>query len=201
MPLCHCPLHTRTIAWQARLSRTHCAQRSLTMFPGGWKRSPQTLATGVSSHCRAVSAISAARLLGREPGGIRTLSRLPVTPLPKERIEQALSEALEDEAPINLRTVAEKIGLRNKRRLYKGFHDLRRALVAKNRRLRCRRWEPIENALRAAFDETPVPTVTDVARRLGLKSVTRITKRFPDLSSALKSRRRQEAKNLARSGA
>jgi hypothetical protein len=41
-----------------------------------------------------------------------------------------------------------------------------------------RQWEPIENPLRAAFDETPVPTVTDVARRLGLKSVTRITKRF-----------------------
>lgn len=119
----------------------------------------------------------------------KNASRPPVIPLPKERIEQALLEALHDEAPVNLRTVAEKIGLRNKRRLYKGFHDLRRALVAKNGRLRSRRWEPIESALRAAFDETPVPTVTDVARRLGLNSVTPITRRFPDLSAALKRRR------------
>jgi hypothetical protein len=129
------------------------------------------------------------QIVGKRARWYKTVSRVPVTPLPKERIEQALAEALEDEAPVNLRTVAAKIGLSNKRRLYKGFHDLRRALVAKNRRLRSRRWESIESALRAAFDETPVPTVTDVARRLGLKSVTRITKRFPDLSAALKRRR------------
>jgi hypothetical protein len=136
------------------------------------------------------------QIVEKRAGWYKNASRLPVTPLPKERIEQALSEALEDEAPVNLRTVAAKMGLRNKRRLYKGFHDLRRALVAKNRRLRSRRWEPIESALRAALDEAPVPTVTDVARRLGLKSVTRITKRFPDLSAALK-RRRHESPHVA----
>jgi hypothetical protein len=117
--------------------------------------------------------------------------RPPITPVPKECIEQALSAAIAEEAPVNLRAVAAGVGLHNKRRLYKGFHDLRRALVAKNGLLRRRRWEPIENALRTAPDEAPVPTVTDVARRLGFKSVTRITKRFPDLSEALKRRRRE----------
>lgn len=116
-------------------------------------------------------------------------SPIPVTtPLPRERIEQALSEALNSEAPAYLRAVAEKIGLRNRRRLYKGFHDVRRAIVAKNQRFRKERADAIESALRAALDQTPLPTVTDVARRLGLKSVTRITRRFPDLSAALKRR-------------
>lgn len=118
-------------------------------------------------------------------------------PLPRNQIEQALLEALKDEGPVTLRAVAAKVGLRNKRRLYKGFHDLRRALVAKNRQCRKQRADMIECALRAAFDETPVPTVTDVAQRLGLKSVTRITRRFPDLSAALR-KRRQEA-SVARS--
>lgn len=133
------------------------------------------------------------QIVGKRAASYKNAFRLPVTPLTKERIEQALSEALEDEAPVNLRTLAAKIGLRNKRRLYKGFHDLRRALVAKNRHLRSRRWEPIESTLRAALDESPVPTVTDVTRRLGLKSVTRVTKRFPDLSAALKRRRHESA--------
>ena len=66
------------------------------------------------------------------------------------------------------------------------------ALTAKNKRLRQQRLDAIESSLRIAFDETPVPTVTTVARRLGLRDVTRITKRFPDLSAALR-RQRQEA--------
>lgn len=117
----------------------------------------------------------------------------PRTPLPRERIEQALSEALNHEAPVSLHSVAAKIGLRNMRRLYKGFHDVRRAIVAKNKRLRQQRVEAIESALRTAFHETPIPTVTDVARRLGLRDVTRITKRFPDLSAALRRRRQETA--------
>lgn len=119
-------------------------------------------------------------------------SSIPLgTPVPRNRIEEALAEALKEDAPVSLRSVAEKVGLHNKRRLYKGFHDVRRSLVAKNQQCRKLRSEAIECALRAALDETPTPTVTDVARRLGFKSVTRITRRLPDLSAALKQRRQQ----------
>lgn len=113
------------------------------------------------------------------------------TPLPRELIERALVEAISQDAPISLESLAATIGLRNKRRLYKGFHDLSTALVAKNRRFRQQRLESIKSALRSALAETPVPTVTDVARRLGFKVVTPLTRRFPDLSSALIRRRRE----------
>jgi len=60
---------------------------------------------------------------------------------------------MDQEGLVSLQALAAKIGLRNKRRLYKGFHDLRRAIVAKNRRIRKQRVDTIESTLRAAFDE------------------------------------------------
>lgn len=135
------------------------------------------------------------QIVSKRRFGLKSFPTPPSTPVPRERIEQALSEALNHDGPVSLHSVAAKVGLRNRRRLYKGFHDLRRAISAKNKRLRKQRVDAIESAVRAAFDETPIPTVTDVARRLGLRDVTRITRRFPDLSAALR-RRRQEASNV-----
>src|SRR5262249_61903373 len=94
------------------------------------------------------------------------LSSIPASvPIPRERIEQALSEALTKDVPVSLTALAASIGLRNKRRLYKGFHDLRRAVVAKNREHRRQRTAVIEGALRSALAEAPVPSLTDIARR------------------------------------
>ena len=89
-------------------------------------------------------------------------------------------------------SLALSIGLRNKRRLYKGFDDLRRAVVEKNREHRRQRTTAIESALRAALAETPAPSLTDIARRFGLRSLSVLTRRFPDLSAQLK-RHRQAA--------
>lgn len=113
-------------------------------------------------------------------------------PIPRERIEQALSEALNNDGPVSLTWLAASIGLRNKRRLYKGFHDICKALVANSRRHRLERAAAIESALRAALAETPASSLTDMARRLGLKSTSALTRRFPDLSTELK-RHRQSA--------
>ena len=93
---------------------------------------------------------------------------------------------------MSLTWLAASIGLRNKRRLYKGFHDSRKALVANNRRHRLERAAAIESALRAALAETPAPSLTDIARRLGLRSTSALTRRFPDLSTEIK-RHRQPA--------
>jgi hypothetical protein len=140
------------------------------------------------------------RQLIRKRSALSKNASIPTgAPVPRNHIEQALSDALNSESPVPLRAVAAKIGLHNKRRLYKSFHDLRRALVAKNKHLRKQRTEAIKSSLLAAFDETPVPTVTDVATRLGFKSVTRITRRFPDLSAALKRRRHENPHVASRS--
>jgi hypothetical protein len=114
----------------------------------------------------------------------------PGVPLPRERIERALSEALRQGAPVSLHSLAESIGLRNERRLYKGFHELRKAVIANNMWLRQRSSDATEGVLREALTETPVPMVTDLARRQGLKCVTSITRRFPGLSAELRQRRR-----------
>jgi hypothetical protein len=110
-------------------------------------------------------------------------------PIPRERIEQALSEALTNDGPVSLASLASSIGLRNKRRLYKGFHDLRRAVVAKNLEHRRQRTAIIEGALRAALAESPAPSLTDIARQFGLRSLSVLIRRFPDLSAQLKQHR------------
>ena len=121
--------------------------------------------------------------------GLKTsFSRRPVVPVSRSHVEEALIEALTKDGPTSLMAVASSVGLRNKRRLYKGFDDLRRALVAKNRRNREQRVAAIETTLRAALDERPVPSVTEVARRFGFRSVTAITSRFPELSAELRCR-------------
>lgn len=115
-------------------------------------------------------------------------------PVARQNIENAFVEALKKDEVTSLAAVAASVGLRNKRRLYKSFHGLRRAVVAKNKRIRKQCVDAIENALRAAFDEEPISTVTEVARRLQLRNVTRITRRFPNLSAELKYRRQAESR-------
>jgi len=154
---------------------------------------------------RTVGYRGASSLLNRFPDLCRQIvtrrrcwlrSHAPVNPpLSREHIEQGLSEALEQDDPVSLHAVAAKIGLRNRRRLYKGFHDLRCAVVAKNQRLRKQRADAIRGALQAALNETPVPTLTELARRLRLRDVNRITRRFPKLAAALR-QSRQESSNM-----
>ena len=125
-------------------------------------------------------------IIRKRRANLKPSSASATVPIPRARIEQALSEALLKDGPVSLSSLAKSIGLRNKRRLYKSFHDLRKAVVANNRQHRRQRTAAIENTLRAALAETPVPSLKDVAQRLSLKSTSPLTRRFPDLSTALK---------------
>ena len=113
-------------------------------------------------------------------------------PTSRNTIERALAEDLEKDHITSILAVASSVGVSNKRRLYKGFHDVRRAIVAKNKKIRQRQREAMESALRDAFAEQPIPTVTEVARRLGFACVTGVTSRFPELTAELQRRRQAQ---------
>ena len=108
-------------------------------------------------------------------------------PVRRDRIEKALIAELSKPGFTDLRAVAASVGLSSKRRFYRAFRDLRLAIVAKNAAIRNHRVAAIENSLRAAFNEQPVPTVTEVARRLGFAGVKPLTSRFPQLTADLQS--------------
>ena len=123
-------------------------------------------------------------------------TRSPVTPVPRDRIEKALIRELSEPGFTDLKAVAASVGLSSKRRLYKDFRELRMAIVVKNAQFKNRRGRScgdstlravIDGALRAAFDERPIPTVTEVARRLGFAAVRPVTSRFPELTAELRS--------------
>jgi hypothetical protein len=114
--------------------------------------------------------------------------------VPRERIETALIAALRDPGFTGLGALAVSVGLSSKRRLYKDFHDLRVAIVAKNATIKNRRLKATEAtistaigaALGAAFNEQPVPTVAEVAQRLGYATAKPLTSRFPELTTELR---------------
>jgi hypothetical protein len=108
--------------------------------------------------------------------------------VPGDRIESALTAELGKAELTNLKEVALLIGLKSPRRFYKRFGDLTRAIVTKNKRIRMQRLGAIENALREAFYERPVPTVTEIARRLGFARVESVTSGFPELTTELRRR-------------
>jgi hypothetical protein len=96
-------------------------------------------------------------------------------PVPRERIEKALREALSKPGFTDVRAVMASVGLRSTSRLDKDFRDLRLAIVAKNAKIKRRRLEASRAALIAAIEaagatpcnDPPVPTVTEVAQRMG----------------------------------
>jgi hypothetical protein len=66
-------------------------------------------------------------------------------PVPRDRAERALVEALNKDGLTHLRTVAVSVGLSSTRRFYKDFRNLRLAIVAKNREIRKQRVHLIAN--------------------------------------------------------
>jgi TniQ len=110
-------------------------------------------------------------------------------PVPRATVERALADELKKEGVTSLKDVAAALGV-NKRRLYKGFHEIRRAIMAKNKAIRSQNADAIARALQTVVDEQPVPTVTEMARRLGFRCVSGVTSRFPELAAELRRKRR-----------
>lgn len=120
-------------------------------------------------------------------------------PVPRERIEKALIAELSQEGFTNLDAVAASVGLSSTRRFYKGFHELRAAIIAKNTTIRKTQLEArrsalttvIEASLGSALHQQAVPTVEQVARSLGYATTKPLTSRFPKLCEQLRACRRR----------
>jgi hypothetical protein len=118
---------------------------------------------------------------------LKIASPQPCTvPVHRDCIETALIAELSKTDLTYLKDVALAIGLKSPRRFYKEFGNLTRAIVEKNKRIRKQRVGAIENTLREALYERPVPTVTEIAQRLGFARVTSVTSRFPEPTAELR---------------
>ena len=115
-------------------------------------------------------------------------------PVPREWIEKALIAELDKPGFTELGAVAASVGLSSRRRLYKGFHDLRAAIIAKNATIKRQRREATAAALRTVIQASlasassyqSVPTVEEAARRLGYATTKPLTSRFPELVAQLR---------------
>jgi TniQ len=103
----------------------------------------------------------------------------PTPEMAREALERAIREA-----PRSLMAVCKQIGYRNLSSLYHRFPELCRALVAKNRAWRKQKDRMVGDWITKALDEQPVPTLKELARRIGHHPHL-LRSRFPELCAAL----------------
>jgi AraC-like DNA-binding protein len=103
-----------------------------------------------------------------------------------EMAREAMERAIQD-SPRSLMAVCKQIGYRNLSSLYHRFPELCRALVAKNRSRREQKDQWVRDLITKALDEEPMPTLKELARRLG-SHPHELRRRFPELCAALVAR-------------
>jgi AraC-like DNA-binding protein len=102
-----------------------------------------------------------------------------------EMARKALERAIRGSPQRSLNTICKEIGYRNVSSLYHRFPEQCRTLVAKRREWRDRR---VQEVIAKALNEEPVPTLKEVAGRLGYRPHL-LRSRFRDLCVALVGRR------------
>ena len=104
-----------------------------------------------------------------------------------EVIKDALTRALLKPVPPPLKAIARKLGFRSDASLYVRFPDLCKTFAAKNALSRNAPIEGHRGKVVAAAEETPPPTLKDVAGRIGL-SVSSLQYHYPDLCAQIVAR-------------
>jgi hypothetical protein len=116
------------------------------------------------------------------------------------KITKTLLSALEEKPPPSVRQVARRLGFKEPLPLYLKHADLCKTLTAKNRdahspRVRrpgkriCHEASDVYNALQEALREEVLPSLEEIARRLGYACAGPLKYRFPDLCQLILSRR------------
>jgi hypothetical protein len=115
--------------------------------------------------------------------------RTPAPPLfstvpSNDTIRRALCRALAQSPRVPVRTIARNLGFRTVVSLYDRFPDLCRAFAVANRTEKAQRLAPMRAAFEAALQESPPPSVRDLAARFGCTDAA-LNYRFPALVAAL----------------
>ncbi len=129
--------------------------------------------------------------IGCAPAPRRKRSTYPAP----EMVRKALEQALGDSNHRSLNVIAKQLGYRHAYPLYR-FPDLCHALFIKNRSWREQEHQRIRDAISKALDQESVPTLKEIAGRLGSRPHV-LHRHFPDLYAALIARR-PERKQLER---
>ncbi len=122
----------------------------------------------------------------RAPQKILTSGATPASPK-EDFLRRKLELALAATGPQALQTIAIDLGFNNSSSLYNRFPDLCRAIALKNRRWRQQEYDRIRGTLTKALHEQPVPSMRELAARLGY-TANALRSRFPELSAALAAR-------------
>jgi hypothetical protein len=105
----------------------------------------------------------------------------------KKVIEKALATALLKPVPPSLKTITRYLGFRSDSSLYVRFPDLCSAFATKNALSRQRQVDACRGQVAAAAEETPPPTLREVASRIG-RTVSSLQYHYPDLCAKLMAR-------------
>lgn len=104
-----------------------------------------------------------------------------------ETIEKAITAALLLPTPPPLKGIARELGFRNDSSLYTRFPDLCKAFAERNALARKVEIERCREAVAAAADQIPAPTIGEVAERIGITDAT-LKHRYPDLCDKIVAR-------------
>src|SRR6266496_785806 len=117
-----------------------------------------------------------------------------------DELRQALEAVLasEEEPPLSVPEVAQRLGYRSERTLYKRFPEFSRSIAERYHKYKFNREEimnldELRQALEAvlASEEEPFPSMNEVAQFLGYRSPSFLYKHFPDLSRAITTKKRR----------
>jgi DNA-binding phage protein len=118
----------------------------------------------------------------RKPGAVRICSL--------RDIQKLLEQSLAQERPVSAHHIAASLGYANDGYLQQRFPDLCRAIRQRVAAQDEPRLRIMEEVLKGALRESPVPTLTDLCRQLGYSSSLALRYHFPRLCDEILARRR-----------
>ena len=107
----------------------------------------------------------------------------------KAKIRKRLEQSLAQEHPVSVNHIAQSLGYVNGGPFRLEFPELCRAIGKKQAALKQDRLRDAECALRAALEEDPPPSATELSKRLEYASPNVLRLNFPELYGALLARR------------